>query len=870
MLLRRRPDVADRLADVGLEATLAHAAEASRDADVGRGLRIERQAVALAVALADLAGAPLETVTQALSAFADRALDRAIAAAFAERVGAEPVAGFTALALGKQGSRELNYSSDIDPILLFDPETMPRRPREDPAEAAVRIARRVVTLLQEPTADGYVVRVDLRLRPASEATPLAVPIDAAISYYESSALPWERAAFIRARAVAGDVALGERFLAQLRPFVWRRALDYGAVREIRAMSYRIRDHHRQGQILGPGYDLKRGRGGIREVEFFTQIHQLIHGGRDVALRAPATLAALAALADAGHIAPEEAATLADAYRVLRTVEHRLQMVDDRQTHRLPEQPTALDSVARLEGLADGDALIAMLAPCAGGVGSIYDQLQQDGGTALPHAPDLLEQILAEAGFDEPHSARARIDGWRTGKARSMRSNAAQEALEQVLPALIAALGRAPAPQTALNRFDDLVSRLPTAINLFRLLEARPGLLALLADILANAPVLADALARRAQLLDGLIDASALDLPPEVATLTAELGEGERGDGYEAVLERARTRVGERRFALGVQLVAGRADPIAIGEGYGRVAEAAIETLASAAVAAFEEAHGRVPGGELAILALGRLGGGVLTHASDLDIVFLFTGDFRGESDGRRPLGVTTYFNRLAQRVIAALSVPTAAGPLYPVDTRLRPFGGDGLLAVSIDSFARYQEEGAWTWEHMALTRARPVFGSADARARVQAAVDATLIRPNDDAAMTADAARMRSEIARHKPPAGPFDVKLIAGGLVDAEFAVQLSQLRHHIGLYPAFDRAARTLEEADLLAPGFADAAALLTRLLITLRLIAPESDEPAERSRAVVARACGATDWDALLDAYAAARALIAEEWRRVAGLV
>ena len=868
MLLRRRRDVADRLAEAGLDAALAHAAESSRDADVARSLRLERQGVALAVALADLAGAPLETVMYALSDFADRALDRAIAAAFVERVGDEPVVGFAALALGKQGSRELNYSSDIDPILLFDPETMPRRPREDPGEAAVRIARRVLALLQDPTADGYVMRVDLRLRPASEATPLAVPVEAAITHYESSAVPWERAAFIRARAAAGDLMLGNRFLDQIRPFVWRRALDYGAVHEIRSLSHRIRDHHRQGQVLGPGYDVKRGRGGIREIEFFAQIHQLIHGGRDAALRVPATLPALAALADAGHVAPDEAVALADAYRVLRTVEHRLQMVDDRQTHRLPDQPEALDGVARLDGLADGDALIALLAPHAGLAGAIYDQLEQDGSTALPHAPDLLDTALIAAGFDDPAPARARIEGWREGKVRATRSGPAQDALEQVLPALIAALGRGPAPQTALNRFDDLVTRLPSAINLFRLLEARPGLLAMLAEILAYAPTLADALARRAQLLDGLIDASALDLPPDVATVAAELGRGERGDGYEAVLERVRGRVGELRFALGVQLVAGRADPVAIGEGYGRVAEAAIETLGQAAITEFESAHGRIPDGELIILALGRLGGGVLTHASDLDIVFLFTGNFLAESDGRRPLGATTYFNRLAQRMIAALSVPTAAGPLYEVDTRLRPFGGDGLLAVSIDGFVRYQEEGAWTWEHMALTRARPVFGSAEGRGRVQAAIDAALRQARDPATITADAVRMRGEIARHKPPAGPFDVKLIEGGLVDAEFAVQLSQLLHGVGLDPAFDRAARMQEEAGLLAAGFANAAALLTRMLITLRLIAPGSEEPAEQSRAIVARACGSADWGTLLGEYAAARRLIGDEWKRVSG--
>ena len=865
-LIGRRPEVVDALKTGGLDRALIAARE--EGGEVGRALRRERAAVALAVGLADLAGASFETATGALSAFADRALDRAIAAAIDERMPGAPADGFVALALGKQGSRELNYSSDIDPILLFDRGRLARRAREDAGEAAVRYARRVVTLLQEPTAEGFVLRVDLRLRPASEATPLAVPIAAALQHYESSALPWERAAFIRARPAAGDLALGERFLSAIRPFVWRRALDFGAIAEIRALSQRIRGHHAQGQLLGPGYDLKRGRGGIREIEFFAQIHQLIHGGRDPGLRAGATLPALAALAERSIIAPDHAARLADAYRLLRTIEHRLQMVDDKQTHRLPDDPAALDRVAQLHGVKDGAGLIALLEPHVAAVGAIYDSLDRSAGDGISRGAGRIEEELSAAGFADPAGARDRIEGWRAGKARTTRSETSRAALEQVLPPLIAALGRAPAPDTALNRFDDLVTRAPSALNLFRLLEARPALLDQLAALLAHAPPLADALARRPALLDGLIDATALALPPAVPMLIEAFGRGEQDDDYQALLDRVRAQVGEQRFALGAQLLDG-GDPLAIGRGYGRVAEAAVAVLARATIAEFEQMHGRVPGGELAIVAYGRLGGGLLTHASDLDIVYLFDGDFLATSDGAKPLGATTYFNRLAQRVTAALSVPTAAGPLYPVDTRLRPSGGDGLLAASVDSFARYQAEDAWTWEHMALTRARPLFGSDGVRARITAAIDATLARPRDDVRLTADVIAMRGEIARHKPAAGPFDVKLIAGGLVDAEFAVQLLQLRHGIGLSPRFNEAINALGDAGLLGSGVGAAATLLTRMLVTLRLIAPAGDAPPEQSRGLVARACGHEDWQALCSAYDEARALIASEWRRVAGL-
>lgn len=863
-LLGRRPDVVSNFEEQGLEAVLAAAAAASNgDEDVGRALRRERQAVALAVALADLMGAPFETVTRALSDFADRALDRAIAAAIAER-GAGEAAGFAAIALGKQGSRELNYSSDIDPILIFDPATLPHRAREEPVEAAVRIARRVVELLQERTAEGYVLRVDLRLRPASEATPLAVPVDLAITHYESSALPWERAAFIRARAAAGDKALGQGFLDHIRPFVWRRSIDYGALEEMRALSRRIRDHHVQGQRLGPGYDVKRGRGGIREVEFFAQIHQLIHGGRLPQVRAPATLDALAALAAAELILASDADLLAGAYRALRTVEHRLQMIEDRQTHRLPAEEAALDNVARLSGLADGKALIDGLAPQAATVGRLYDDLDPPDVEA-----PTLDAILAESAFADMAAARARIEGWREGRTRTTRSDAARTALDAVLPALVEALGHAPAPDAALNRFDALVERLPSAVNLFRLLEARPALIGQLAAILSHAPTLADQLSRRASLLDGLIDASAFEPAPSVSDLVAGWSKGERGEDYQQLLDRIRIAVGEQRFELGAQLVTGAADPIEVGRGYGRVAEAALQVLAAAAILEFEAAHGRVPEGELVIVALGRFGGGIMTHASDLDLVYLFAGDFLAESDGRRPLGATVYFQRLAQRVSAAMSVPTAAGPLYEVDTRLRPSGNQGLLSASIDSFARYEAESAWTWEHMALTRARAVFGSGAARAAVQAIIDETLRRPRDKAALVADAVKMRGDIATHKPAAGPLDVKLIDGGLVDAEFAVHLLQLGEKIGFSPDLQVAIDMLETAGLLARGFGDAHALLTSMLITLRLVAPDSAEPPEASRRLVAERCGQRCWGDLLDAYAAARALIAREWRRVAGI-
>ena len=868
MQLELLPQVSQKLAQEGLAAALAAADEGG--GDVMAAVRRSRSGYALALGLADLAGMiTLDELLAALSGLADRLIERALAAAFAERTPDEAPRGFAILGLGKLGGRELNYSSDVDLIFLYDPETLPRRPREEAEQAALRIGQRVVEILQKRTHEGYAFRVDLRLRPSPEVTPIALPVDAAISYYESAALPWERAAFIRARQVAGDPALGRYFLEAIHPFVWRRTLDFGAIGEISAISRRIRDHYAQGQAFGPGYDLKRGRGGIREIEFFIQIHQLIHGGREPALRVPATLDALNALESAGRIAPEDAAVLRRAYPLLRTIEHRLQMVDDRQTHSLPQDAAALDNVAQLHGLDGGAALLDLLRPHVTAVGALYDTLEGDGGEErrLATEPQALEAQLGAAGFAEPAQARARIEGWRSGRMRSLRTPAARAAFEAMLPGLVDALGAAPDPMRAINRFDDIVAGLPAGVNFYRLLEARPGLTQILATILSHAPALAETLGRRPELLDGLIDASAFEPVGPVDALAASFAAAERrGEDYQMLLDRVRRRVNETRFALGAQIVLARADPLAVGQGYARVAEAAIRVLADATIAEFEKAHGKVPDARLVILGLGRLGGGVLTHASDLDLIYLFSGSHEAESDGPKPLRATDYFNRLAPRVGAALSVPTAAGPLYEVDTRLRPSGKDGLLAISLESFADYQRTKAWTFEHMALTRARPVYGSEADKAALAAIVGEVLRIERDPARVAADAERMRLEIARHKQPRGPFDIKLGPGGLVDLEFAIHTLQLSHRIGLVPRLPAAIAALIEAGLAPPELAGAHRLLVHMLITLRLVSPDSAEPPAASRVLVARACGTASWEELLAAHAEARQIVRDLWDRV----
>ncbi len=873
----RLPDLVALLEAGQGEAALEGAKAAGADCeDVGVALRRERLALALALGIGDLAGAlPLLRVTAELSSFADRALDASIADAIHRRTpGAEP-AGFLALALGKHGACELNYSSDIDPILLYDPRILPRRERDDPGEAALRIARTLMETMSAVTAEGFVFRVDLRLRPQSEVSPLAIPIGAALAHYESSALAWERAAFIRARACAGDVPAGEAFLAAIRPFIWRKSLDFGAIAEVGRLTAQIREHHGQVERPGPGFDIKRGRGGIREVEFFAQTHQLIHGGRNPALRLRGTRETLDALATAGLIASEDALMLGESYDRLRAIEHRLQMVSDQQTHSLPEDAKALDNVARLDGLPDGKALVAELADITQAVATRYDALiAADASSA--HRPAAsgaaLHGELARLGFADTEALAARMAGWTSGKLRALRSDAALAAYEAIQPQLLAAFAAAPEPDRALLRWEQLLTNLPSAVNLFRLLEARPGLLLLLARVLSLAPPLADLLARRADLLDPLIDASALDLPGSVAELAASFSAGDTRDDYEAILDRVRRRVGDLRFALGVQLIEGAHDPLDISAALSRVAEATIQVLGQAAWAEFRLAHGAIADSELVVLGLGRMGGGALTHASDLDLVFLFTEGAGGESDGRRPLGASLYYNRLAQRVSAALSVATAEGALFEVDTRLRPSGEQGPLAVNFGSFARYQQEQAETWEHMALCRARVLFGSDEARKALVGIVSDALLKPRAAKQLRTDVLEMRKTMASHKPAKGPLDIKLARGGLVDLEFLTHYLQLQHGAGLEggltPFLGDALAVLVAAGLAPESLGRAHDALTRLLVALRLLAPDSQTPPAAACAALARSCGYGDWQALLAGIAEARGAVANAWHDILG--
>ena len=871
--LDRQPELEALLATGDSESALEWSQARGEHEDTSVALRRQRLALATTLAIGDLSGAfTLDEVMRELSDFADHALDRAIRTAIAERTDETRSDGMIALALGKQGAHELNYSSDIDPILLYDPGTLPRREKDEPGEAAQRYARRVVNLLSDNTAEGYVLRVDLRLRPASEISPPAVSVTSALTHYQGQALAWERAAFIRARAAAGDIRAGETFLTEIAPFVWRQKLDFGAVEEIRALTQRIRADNEGPDCPGPGYDVKKGRGGIREIEFFAQTHQLIHGGRDPSLRVRGTRAALDALAAAGRIEADHARILGEGYDRLRVVEHRLQMVEDRQTHSLPSGET-LDRVAQLDGLADGAQLVAELTELTAQTGAIYDELiGQEAPAPYPQPkPKARAETLAEMGFADTQALAERIEGWRDGRYSSIRSPQALEAFDRLLPQLLDAIAKSDDPEAAITRFQSIIERTQSAIELFRLLTAEPKLIERLVNALTLSPRIASTLARRPETLDVLLERQPIDFDHTYERTLARLRDGPGRADYEAKLDCIRQVVSEARFTLGISLLEAEHKPSRIAAALSHVAEAAITAALEAAQDEFARTHGRIEGSELLVLGLGRLGGGALSPASDLDMIYLFKGAYDTESDGSRPLGATLYYNRLATRVNAALSVPTAQGALYEVDTRLRPQGNQGPLAVSIEAFAKYQQTSAWTWEHMALNRARVLVGSDEARVRVEEVIAQTQCQTRDAAKLRKDVLKMRGDMAEHKPPKGELDVKLLRGGLIDVEFLVHFIQLRDaaKLGgenpamLSPDFADAIPALIELGLLERELWPAYDLLTDVLVASRLLAPERQEPPPAAAKALARSCGCSSYAELLTSVADARQCVARHW-------
>ncbi|MBT3238966.1 MAG: bifunctional [glutamine synthetase] adenylyltransferase/[glutamine synthetase]-adenylyl-L-tyrosine phosphorylase, partial [Rhodospirillaceae bacterium] len=769
-------------------------------------LRQAKRRAALAIGIADITNQwPLEKITRALSDFADTAVSSAVshllleadsAGAFelADRNNPEQGSGLVILGLGKLGSHDLNYSSDIDLIILYDTERIKTERPDELQTAFVRLTRNLVKLLDERTADGYVFRTDLRLRPDPGSTPPALSVLAAVTYYESIGQNWERAAMIKARPIAGDRDAGAAFLEWLVPFIWRKNLDFAAIQDIHSIKRQIDAHHGGENMKVAGHNVKLGRGGIREIEFYAQTQQLIWGGRSTDVRAASTEQALQALTDSGQVSPQSLTDMISAYRFLRRVEHRLQMIDDKQTHSLPEDPDALNDIALFLGydsigefapdltghLQNVETHYAKLfddAPSLGAADDISGNLVFTGGDIDPDTISTLERL----GFTNGEAVDETVRGWHHGRYRAMRSSRSRELLTELLPVILKAFSVTPDPDATFMRFDEFLSRLPSGVQLFSMFYSNPGLLDLVAEIMGGAPRLAEHLSRRPQVLDSVLTADFFEPPPprEAMVLELDMVLGPCRD-LEDILLTTRRWAHDRRFHIGVQSLTGKLGTSETAHALSDVADTCIARLFQHVHEDFASRHGQVSGADMAVIAMGKLGSRELTSESDLDLIFVYNNPEQTEaSDGNKPLVASQYFARLGQNLISALTAQTSEGDLYEVDMRLRPSGTAGPIATSLQAYRQYNQESAWTWEQMALTRSRMIAGSPELGQAIDSIVGDTLMRERDPDQLLTDVADMRRRIDREHHTEFIWDVKHLRGGLVDVEFISQYLQLRH-------------------------------------------------------------------------------------------
>lgn len=739
------------------------ASVAAGEADAPASLRRAKKCAHLAIAAGDLSGRyDLPQTTRHITEFADAALGAALTHALAQKDLTDH--GLFAVALGKMGAFELNYSSDIDFAVFFDPDRFEGGDR-DPGDAAMRAVRRAVGLLSDRTPDGYVFRTDLRLRPDPSSTPLAVSTKRAELYYESVGQNWERMVWIKGRCAAGDAEAGARFLNALEPFVWRRHLDYWAIADVHAIKNMINAKAGDNALEQVSADVKLGPGGIREVEFFVQTQQIILGGRNPSLRVRGTLEGLKELVSLGVVAPEAASDLSAAYQALRTVEHRIQMLDDAQTHTLPAFETKRAAVATLCGYSELDAFDAALIETRKCVHDHYRDLFADesrkradaaGGnlvfTGVDDDPGTLK-TLTDLGFKAPDKVIDAVRQWHRGRTPATRTTRGRELLTAILPDLLAAMGRTGEADEAFRRFSRFFEGLRSGVQVLSMLVAEEALMDDLVTTLAIAPRIADILARRPGLLEGLLSVSDRKQPPEITADTE----------FETGMELMRRWHGEQAFLTGHRLLHGKIGARDAAEAWTELADTSVELMSTLALYETERRFGRAPG-TWGVIGLGKLGGAEMTAGSDLDLLVIY--DPGDHEDAQ------VWFTRFTQRLIAALSSETGEGQLYEVDMRLRPSGRAGPVATSIAAFERYHREEAWTWEHMALTRLRVLSGDESLAAQIEATTQ-QIINSDRSEARTTDILDMRARLLRDKPSAGPWDLKLRRGGLVDLEFITQ-------------------------------------------------------------------------------------------------
>ncbi len=823
--------------------------QASADS-VAATLRKAKTRAHLVIALGDFSGLwRLRDITLALSLTADHLIQLAtrhllwqLAAAGkyapTDMMAPERGSGLVILAMGKLGAGELNYSSDVDLIAFYDPAATPID-RYDAPQVFTRLARDLINLLEKRTGDGYVFRADLRLRPDPASTPLAVSTTSAIAYYHAQALNWERAAMIKARPVIADPPVARSLMETLGQWVWRAGSDFTAIEDMEAVKRKI-DLKQQRHQDNPwhGYNVKLDRGGIRQLEFFAQGHQLLFAGQQPGLRIMQTLDVLDELVRSSRMTPMKRDRLTDAYIFLRTVEHRLQMQNDQQTHSLPVSDEGIAAVAASMGQTT-TAFLAALKTHTDLVAHEYQHFfngtaetdDADSGEAMPSN---WQHSLSAYGFADLAKSQGIITDWLEGKHQSTRSDRARDLLKQVLPVLLSAFGKAPDPDQVLLRFDGFLSQLSAGVPVFSLIKNSPRLPQLFASILGFAPALADLVTRRPNLLDAVLDPQVTEQLPDWSVLEQELsGQLSVAGSYEDCLDICRRWTARRRFQAALHLLDGKTPRYRVGQFLARVAEISLTALAPIVIGEFERQHGHFPGGGLSIIAMGNLASGQITLTSDLDLVLVYRVDPHNEkSDGKRPLSPNEYWIKLASRLVTAITSLTSEGRMYEVDLRLRPQGNSGPLAVSLESFAQYQDSDAWTWEHMALTRARVISGDIDLRAQVERIIFQTLTAQRDPDRLLRDVADMSRRLRDQHSQTDIWQLKHHPGGITDIQFIAQYLLLRHahaEPGILSASTTAAlERCKTAGFIETGTADdliaAYSLYRRIRSYLRLIAPD----------------------------------------------
>lgn len=860
--------------------------------DVMSVMRKAKRKAALSIALADISGATgTMEAAEAVSMFADCAVDAAMTASARKLKMTDGCAGLCAIAMGKLGAFELNYSSDIDLIMIYDPSAMGLDGPTAKAQA-VQLTREVVAFLQNQTADGYVFRTDLRLRPDPGVSAVAVSVQAAEAYYESFGQNWERMAFIKARAHAGDIEVGEKFLKALRPFVWRKFLDFAAIEDVKAVKRQIHYSKGGGAIDFAGHDIKTGRGGIREIEFFAQTQQLILGGKDKDLRLRSTLDALSALRTHGHIEADEDDDLHGAYIYLRHVEHRLQMINDEQTHQVPKSAHDIERVAMFAGEADSDSFEDRLTSTLETVQRRFDALFHDDSadveqpgplvfTGVDGDPATLN-TLNELGFIRAAEISAVIRRWHTGSIRATRTERARNILTKLMAPLLIALSRSSDPDAAFFAFDKFLSSLPAGVQIFSLLANNIALFDTLIEIIVMSPFLGQEMSRRVNFIETLLEQGLSTPLPAIETYESSVAEElEVSANYEETLNIIRRWAGEAKFTLAAKLAVGHEPPTVAAAHLTAIAETCVRALTPAVAAEMNAQHG-VMDGALAVIALGRFGANEMTVASDIDLMFVYdapVGAFSSpDQDGARSLDAVSYYTRFVRRLVTALSVATEEGGLYEVDMALRPSGSAGPAAVKYSAFQRYYADDAWTWEIMSLTKARVIAGDKVLAKKVDEEVNSILRRPRNRDSVAQDVNEMRARLLAAKPGSGPWDVKHVLGGLTDiafiAQYLVLISADEH--GRPPCDTQAilawlgGRNVVDQDIVEELTA-AQALFDQILHLTRTATGAGFDPASAGAALrrrIAKICGASSFEAAEEGVLSLQGRVAQLYRQVVG--